>query len=76
MKLAELMDAFSAPTDETVNCDLAQFLKNYIPRLTEEGYPNLGIQGILTGIASTLQIINEHGIPSDLQEIMDGEKIT
>ena len=76
MTLAEMMDAITTPTDQKMNGSLVQFLRSYAALIQDSGIPALGVRGMLSGIASTLQIINEYGIPSDLQEIMDGEKIT
>lgn len=77
--LTDLMDTITTGTAQDINSNLYQFLKAYIPRLTEEalehGFPSIAAAGMLSGIASALQFIGENGPPSDLQEIMHGEKL-
>ena len=79
MTLTELMGSITSRSEDIINSNLLQFLEVYTARLVEEsveyGFSPMVGAGMLSGIASTLQFIGEHGIPSDLQEIMHGEKI-
>ena len=79
MTLAELMESITSRSNDIMNSNLLQFLEVYTAILVEEsvehGFTPMVGAGMMSGIASTLQYIGEHGIPTDLQEIMHGEKI-
>jgi len=64
----------------TPNEHLYEALRVYIPKLLVEAeeYDRCpdAVFGMISGIASTLQFIYEFDVLKDLQEIMDGEKIT